>query len=153
MNDQFESLVALHMIGLLTPQQNGVQLQVNEHCATTRVVVSDTPPAIPDLTEYEGTIPFLLNSDVFELTDYPVQFKSSEPHELRRVVLKFVEAALPFFTHVMNQEQMGILYQSNYFPKQHHIHILTGLIEDVQVLFLSIKKEIKPRRGRGHIKQ
>jgi hypothetical protein len=146
-----EDVITLHMVGMMSIIDDAIQFQTYKKKAEIRLDKKSGIPELPDFDELKGDVPFLISSEVFAIEDKIIHLKSSEPHILRRAIVEIIKSSLPYLFSVMEEEHTGILYQSNYWPKENKVEILTGLIDDVQVLFLSIQK-IRPK-GKGDIEK
>jgi hypothetical protein len=146
-----EDVITLHMVGMMSIVNDAIQFQTYKKKAEIRLDKKSGIPELPDFNELKGNVPFLISSEVFAIEEKLIYLKSAEPHILRRVIIEIIKRSLPYLFSVMEEEKTGILYQSNYWPKENKIDIRTGLIDDVQILFLSIEK-INPKR-RGNIEK
>lgn len=98
------------------------------------------------LEEFKGKRVCLMSSDVLNIFNKKVKIRNLEKHNLVRISNKVITEYLPYLVGIADNENTGILVQTEFDTNNPSLLITAGLLDDVQVILLELHYERNERR-------
>lgn len=131
--DSLKQLILVDVKGKKTIIQN------EGHIIELKIEGQEMPSHIDEVIgSLKGTMPYIIESDVFEMDHHEVNLKYYDDTLYHSVLKNCVSVVIPFFHTIITQEATPIIITSTMDEKRSRLEVHAGMVGDTQVLLLSI---------------